>query len=419
MYQTFTCRDGRFQLGDEIINVNGKSLRGLSIDEARYLLKSSCSSISSDVDIILARDPPPAPILDNSGMLQNESSGYGSQHESFNSNPSVPPLSQGQGNGANPTPVERRRRRRLPFIERPRSAPIHTLPGSLSSDDERSFLHMLHQQSLYPNGGTVGSGDVIHNQRGLHVGGGGGSRPRNSHHHNGGGSSSCDNMTMSSSNSVMDLNNSKEDSLFDAATTEDESDPNGTLKTVIKIGTHSQSIEHHHHHIHRLPSSAAAGGPPFAPASARLHNNMVSRQNSQQQKSRNYHFSKNSQYSHGPSYQGGGRTLPSVSGCVDTTPYMTPAQSVENFYSASNTSTDMMMMEAMARRNRQMQQMSISADSELDRYSVVSESQTECSEVGSVSSTMASATYNPHYVTGGSHFANYSTTNLKGESLRG
>ena len=55
-----------------------------------------------------------------------------------------------------------------------------------------------------------------------------------------------------------------------------ESNPG--LRTVIKIGTNSQSIEHHHHHIHHLGNGA----------------------------------------------------------CVDTTPFMTPAQSVENFYQPSS-----------------------------------------------------------------------------------
>ena len=59
-----------------------------------------------------------------------------------------------------------------------------------------------------------------------------------------------------------------------------ESNPG--LRTVIKIGTNSQSIEHHHHHIHHLGNGA----------------------------------------------------------CVDTTPFMTPAQSVENFYQPSQLNQD-------------------------------------------------------------------------------
>ena len=90
-----------------------------------------------------------------------------------------------------------------------------------------------------------------------------------------------------------------------------------------------------------------------------------------------------------------------ISGCVDNTPYMTPAQSVENFYSSnSHSSTDLMLMEAIARRNKQMHEMSMSAESELDRYSVVSESFTECSEapsVGSISSTFNSNGYSSRY----------------------
>jgi len=38
--------DGRFRLGDEIINVNGKSLRGLSMDEARSILSSYSSQVN-------------------------------------------------------------------------------------------------------------------------------------------------------------------------------------------------------------------------------------------------------------------------------------------------------------------------------------------------------------------------------------
>ena len=46
------CRDGRFQQGDELVNVAGSSLRGVSMEEARRLLRSC----HGDVDIILARD---------------------------------------------------------------------------------------------------------------------------------------------------------------------------------------------------------------------------------------------------------------------------------------------------------------------------------------------------------------------------
>jgi len=77
-------KDGRFMLGDEIVNVNGSSLRGLSMEEARNLLRSC----QGEVDIIIARDP------DKEGS-------------------------------AGAAPVERRKRRKLPMIERPRSAPIY------------------------------------------------------------------------------------------------------------------------------------------------------------------------------------------------------------------------------------------------------------------------------------------------------
>ena len=87
--------DGRFKLGDEIINVNGKSLRGVSMEEARNVLRGSCHE---DIDIILGRD----------GFEENSNT-------NGNSNTSV----------SNMNPVERRRRRKLPLVERPRSAPIH------------------------------------------------------------------------------------------------------------------------------------------------------------------------------------------------------------------------------------------------------------------------------------------------------
>ena len=40
-------------LGDEIVNVNGASLRGLTMEEAQNLLRSC----QGEVDIIIARDP--------------------------------------------------------------------------------------------------------------------------------------------------------------------------------------------------------------------------------------------------------------------------------------------------------------------------------------------------------------------------
>ena len=46
------CRDGRFLQGDELVNVNGSSLRGVSMEEARGLLRAC----AGDVDIILARE---------------------------------------------------------------------------------------------------------------------------------------------------------------------------------------------------------------------------------------------------------------------------------------------------------------------------------------------------------------------------
>ena len=40
-------------LGDEIVNVNGTSMRGLTMEEAQNLLRSC----QSEVHIIIARDP--------------------------------------------------------------------------------------------------------------------------------------------------------------------------------------------------------------------------------------------------------------------------------------------------------------------------------------------------------------------------
>ena len=47
-------RDGKLQVGDEIVNVNGKRLRGIDVEEARHLLRSS----PRETDIVIARDVP-------------------------------------------------------------------------------------------------------------------------------------------------------------------------------------------------------------------------------------------------------------------------------------------------------------------------------------------------------------------------
>lgn len=47
-----TDRDGRFDIGDEIINVNGRRLRGVTLEEARNVLRTT----PKEVDIVIARD---------------------------------------------------------------------------------------------------------------------------------------------------------------------------------------------------------------------------------------------------------------------------------------------------------------------------------------------------------------------------
>jgi len=83
-------RDGRFLIGDEIINVNGASLRGVSMEEARHIL----GTCGPEIDIIVAREHQ---------VASRQSSGGG-----------------GASNNA-----ERRKRRKLPQIERPASAPVY------------------------------------------------------------------------------------------------------------------------------------------------------------------------------------------------------------------------------------------------------------------------------------------------------
>ena len=45
-------RDGRFQIGDELVNVNGVSLQGITMREVTHILNTS----GPQVDIIIARD---------------------------------------------------------------------------------------------------------------------------------------------------------------------------------------------------------------------------------------------------------------------------------------------------------------------------------------------------------------------------
>ena len=84
-------RDGRFLIGDEIINVNGASLRGVTMEEARHIL----GTCGPEIDIIVAREHQAA---------SRQSSGGGAS----------------ASNNA-----ERRKRRKLPQIERPASAPVY------------------------------------------------------------------------------------------------------------------------------------------------------------------------------------------------------------------------------------------------------------------------------------------------------
>ncbi len=112
------CRDGRFRLGDEIVNVNGKSLRGLDMEEARSVLKNIAAG---DVDIILARDS------------------AGSDSNSSNNNNNEDSSSANNYNSGN-NPVERRRRRKLPSIERPKSAPIDITNNNNSNANSSNII---------------------------------------------------------------------------------------------------------------------------------------------------------------------------------------------------------------------------------------------------------------------------------------
>merc|ERR1719336_270340 len=90
-------RDGRFLIGDEIINVNGASLRGVTMEEARHIL----GTCGPEIDIIVARE------LQES--VRTAAQGKAAAGEKLSSNQAA----------------ERRKRRKLPVIERPASAPVY------------------------------------------------------------------------------------------------------------------------------------------------------------------------------------------------------------------------------------------------------------------------------------------------------
>jgi len=106
-------------VGDEIINVNGSSLRGITMEQARHIL----GACGPEIDIIIARDqeaarhaslPPPPP----------------QQQHNATGGTMVPPqlgssLASSGGVAAVLNVGERRKRRKLPVIERPQSAPIY------------------------------------------------------------------------------------------------------------------------------------------------------------------------------------------------------------------------------------------------------------------------------------------------------
>lgn len=63
-----TDRDGRFNIGDEIINVNGRRLRGVTLEEARNVLRTT----PREVDIVIARDVDKQKDEHDSNVMLNE-----------------------------------------------------------------------------------------------------------------------------------------------------------------------------------------------------------------------------------------------------------------------------------------------------------------------------------------------------------
>ena len=127
-----SLRDGRFRVNDEIINVNGHTLRGLSMEQARNVLKNT----AQHVDITIARSPTPAP--QSCGV---ELSNYDPAGQRIKS--------------TGPKPLARRKRR-LPVIDRPTSAPLsgEGLAGLCKNGGGCSGGSLLKEQQL-PSGGAL------------------------------------------------------------------------------------------------------------------------------------------------------------------------------------------------------------------------------------------------------------------------
>ena len=71
-------RDGRLKVGDEIINVNGKRLRGVTLDDARAVLRNT----PTEVNIVIARDLEEAHHRPYESPLGPEEIGYLPPHNS-------------------------------------------------------------------------------------------------------------------------------------------------------------------------------------------------------------------------------------------------------------------------------------------------------------------------------------------------
>ena len=125
-------KDGRFKVGDELINVNGHSLRGLSMEAARNVLRQ----LSGPVDIIGKLKI--SFCLDMSRLVFSISVARQPEDPNLAGNPA------GSGPKPNLAALKKKRRRRLPVLERPKSAPISgeilTTTGSLCNSEDDSVM---------------------------------------------------------------------------------------------------------------------------------------------------------------------------------------------------------------------------------------------------------------------------------------